>query len=150
MKFSVGRRPDPLLDVTPMIDIVFQLVLFFMVSTTFVNAPGIQVDLPRSSEDTLITEQQDLHIWMTCGEGEGCVEGAVYVGDEAVTEGELDRRLRRTAEEDPSTLVVIKADQGVSHGRVVTVMDLARTKGLSRLAIATEVAERPPEQGVAE
>ena len=49
--------------------------------------------------------------------------------------------LERTAERDPDTLVVIKADTGVEHGRVVTVMDLARGRGLTRLAIATEVPE---------
>ena len=49
MNFSRARRVDPVVDVTPLIDIIFQLVLFFMVSTTFVSAPGIEVDLPRYS-----------------------------------------------------------------------------------------------------
>ncbi len=47
------------MDVTPLIDIIFQLVLFFMVSTTFVTSPGIQVDLPRSSAQTIIREKQE-------------------------------------------------------------------------------------------
>lgn len=133
MKFARARRPDPLIDVTPMIDIVFQLVLFFMVSTTFVDAPGIEVDLPRSSSDVVIAEKDELSIWMA-------VDGAVYVDEEPVDLAELRDRLRRTAETDPSTLIVVKADTGVTHGRVVTVMDLARSLGLDRLAIATEVA----------
>lgn len=131
MRFAVGRRPDPLIDVTPMIDVVFQLVLFFMVSTTFRNTPGIQVDLPRSSQDVVVADKDALNIWMT-------LDGAVYVDDRPVTAEQLQRLLTRTAERDPSTLVVIKADTGVAHGRVVTVMDQARSRGLSRLAIATE------------
>lgn len=134
MRFAVGRRPDPLVDVTPMIDVVFQLVLFFMVSTTFRTAPGIQVDLPRSSQDIVVADKDDVNIWMT-------LEGAIYVDDQPVTREGLDRRLQRTAERDPDTLVVIKADTGVEHGRVVSVMDLARARGLTRLAIATEVAD---------
>ena len=131
MKFGVERRPDPTIDVTPMIDIVFQLVLFFMVSTNFVQAPAIQVDLPRSSAQSVLQDDQDLNIWVTS-------EGAVYVEDEAVTPATLTKRLRAAAIKDRNTLVVIKADAGVDHGRVVAVMDAAQAEGLGRLAIATD------------
>lgn len=131
MKFAAKRRPDPLVDITPMIDIVFQLVLFFMVSTTFISAPGIQVDLPRSSAQTVLTEKREINVWMT-------PQGAVYVDDEPMTGEELRTRFRQAAERDTGTLVIIKADTAVEHGRVVTVMDLARSEGLARLAIATE------------
>jgi len=134
VRFAPTRRPDPLVDVTPMIDVVFQLVLFFMVSTTFKSAPGIQVDLPRSSQEVVIAEDEDLQIWMT-------LEGSIFVNDQPVDLPGLTRVLQRTAERDPDTLVVIKADTGVEHGRVVQVMDLARGRGLSRLAIATEVPD---------
>jgi biopolymer transport protein ExbD len=139
MRFAVGRRPDPLVDVTPMIDVVFQLVLFFMVSTTFKSAPGIQVDLPRSSQDVVIADKDDLNVWMT-------LDGAIYVDETPVDIEALRRRLERAGEANPDTLVVIKADTGVEHGRVVMVMDMARSRGLTRLAIATEVGteeERP-------
>ncbi len=131
MKFGRSRRADPTLDVTPMIDIVFQLVLFFMVSTTFINSPGIEVDLPRSSSQVVLSDKNDLQIWMT-------LAGEVFVDDDPVGLGELRQRLRRAAERDTSTLVVLKADTGVEHGRVVTVMDMARSLGLSRIAIATD------------
>ena len=133
MRFVAARRPDPLIDVTPMIDVVFQLVLFFMVSTNFVQSPGIQVDLPRSSAQTVLSDDKDVNIWMT-------VEGAVYVDDQPVDAGRLKQILQSKARSDPNTLVVIKADTGVPHGRVVAVMDQARAEGLTRLAIATDVA----------
>ena len=131
MRFAAKRRPEPSIDVTPMIDVVFQLVLFFMVSTTFVSTPGFQVDLPRSSAQMVVADKDDVNIWMT-------MDGAVYVDDRPVDLDKLDAVFERAGERDPNTLVVIKADVGVTHGRVVTVMDMARTKGLSRLAIATE------------
>ncbi len=77
MNFSRARRVDPIVDMTPLIDIIFQLVLFFMVSTTFISAPGIEVDLPRSSADTVLRDQDDLSIWVA-------EDGAVYVEDRPV------------------------------------------------------------------
>lgn len=116
---------------TPLIDIIFQLVLFFMVSTTFVSAPGIHVDLPRSSAEVILRDRQDLNIWVTS-------EGSVYVGDRAVTWQELDDAFEQAATRNPESLVIVKGDQKVDYGRVVSVMDLARSRGLRRMAIATE------------
>lgn len=135
-----------MIDVTPMIDVVFQLVLFFMVSTTFVDAPGIQIDLPRSSAQTLLADKDDINVLIACGEklSDGsCSDGSVYVGKKPVTAAGLDELFEAAAKRDPNTLVVIKADTGVQHGRVVTVMDIARNRGLSRLAIATELPQDP-------
>lgn len=134
MKFSVSRRPDPTIDVTPMIDVVFQLLLFFMVTTTFVSSPGIEVDLPKSSADVVLGDDDDVDIWMTA-------DGALFVDEVAMTTDTLLALFKRKAEANPSTLVVIKADEGVEHGRVVGVMDMARSKGLTRLAIATAANE---------
>lgn len=131
LRFKSKRRDPVRVDVTPLIDIVFQLVLFFMVSTTFVTSPGIKVNLPRSSAETLLQEQEDLHIWMTDA-------GAVFVDKKSVDFDALETILSSRAVQDPSTLVIIEADTEVEHGRVVGVMDLARSVGLERLAIATE------------
>jgi len=131
MNFRRARREVSRVDVTPLIDIIFQLVLFFMVSTTFITAPGIQVDLPRSNAQTIFRDQQDINIWVTA-------EGEVYIDQRAVDWQTLDARLEQAVTRDEDTLVIIKADANVDHGRVVTIMDLARGKGLSRLAIATD------------
>ena len=132
MNFSRSRRAEPVVDVTPLIDIIFQLVLFFMVSTTFVTAPGIEVDLPRSSADTVLREQDDLSIWISS-------DGSVYVDDRPVDFSGLELAMDRAAQKNPNTLVMLKADREVDHGRVVAVMDAARNRGLTQLAIATEV-----------
>ncbi len=131
MRFGVARRPDPLIDLTPMIDIIFQLVLFFMVSTTFVQAPGFEVDLPRSSAEAVISDDKDVNGWMTA-------DGSVYIDETAVSIQELQQTFQSRGKANPKTMVVIKADTGVPHGRVVTVMDMARAEGLTRLAIATD------------
>ena len=130
MNFKRQRREESRVDMTPLIDIIFQLVLFFMVSTTFITAPGIQVDLPRSSAQQILQDSSDINIWMGNG-------GEVFVDDQAVDWSALEQRLD-AASADVQTLVIIKADTDVDHGRVVRVMDLARSKGLTRLAIATD------------
>lgn len=131
MKFAVRRRAELVVDITPLIDIIFQLVLFFMVSTTFVTTPGIEVELPRSSSDVILREKAEVRVWVTA-------EGSVLVDEQPVDWAGLEGAFRRAMQEDTATLVVIKADKSVGHGRVVAVMDLARSMGLSNLAIATE------------
>jgi biopolymer transport protein ExbD len=64
-------------------------------------------------------------------------DGRVVIGGKVVEEPELRSMLSASAERNPDTLVLIQADEGVAHGRVVAVMDLARRLGLQRLAIAT-------------
>jgi biopolymer transport protein ExbD len=130
------------LDLTPMIDVIFQLVLFLLLATTFrkphehdnPKSPGIQIDLPRSSAQAVISEKKDLSVWMS-------EDGGIFLDDKPVQADELKRAFALAAEKDSSTLVIIKADKGVTHGRVVTVMDLARNQGLSRLAIATAAGD---------
>ena len=128
MKFAGGRRVASPVDVTPLIDIIFQLVIFFMVTTNFITTPGIEVDLPRSSADTILRDDNDIKVWVKS-------DGQVMLDEEPATLGSLQQAFR-AARKDAQ--VVIKADKEVDHGRVVQVMDLARSHGLSRLAIATE------------
>ena len=140
MKFRKDRRREDLhLDLTPMIDVMFNLVLFLLLATTFKKeddagqkGPAIQVDLPKSSSGNVVAETKDLNVWVAA-------DGTVFLDEAPVTTEDLRRSFKRAARQDPSTLVVIKADQDVTHGAVVGVMDLARNQGLSRLAIATVV-----------
>ena len=132
MKFTGQRRSSELLDLTPLIDVVFLLLIFFMVSTTFIHEPGgIKVDLPHSDTQEFIREGGELVIEITS-------DGGLYVDEVPVDEDALRSELRRTMRNDPETVVIIKADRAVEHGQVVQVMDWAKRVGLYRLAVATE------------
>ena len=141
MNFARSRRPDARLDLTPLIDIIFQLVLFFMVSTTFVSSTGIEVQLPESNADLILRESRDLNVWVT-------EDGAVLLDDDPVDFDTLSDEFERRFALEPDVTVIIKADENVGHGRVVQVMDLARQKGLTNLAIATERLAGEGESGV--
>ena len=140
MRFGrATRRVEPTIDFTAMLDVTFNLVLFFAVSTTFATSEqtaGFEVDLPRSSADTVIAGDHDLDVWVAS-------DGAVYVEEVAVDTAKLREIFSERAKRDPRTLVILKADEGVTHGRVVAVMDLARSYGLDRMAIATQAHTAP-------
>ena len=138
MQLSNGQPRRVTLDLTPLIDVVLMLVIFFMLTTTFVLSPGVQVDLPQGSSlqkpresDAIITVTKD---------------DAVYFQDAQVSLETLQAVLQRAYKQQPRLRVVIKADTQVQHGRVVQVMDMAKLVGIERLAIATapkKAAQQP-------
>ncbi len=133
MRESRGRsrlRASPSIDLTPMVDVVFLLVIFFMVSTTFITMEtGLPVDLP--SAQTAVVEPSSLPtVTIT-------KDDAIFVGSTPVTEAQLVDTVRRVMADSGYTTVVLRADTTVEHGLVVRVMDLIKQAGAKRLAIAT-------------
>lgn len=139
MDFSPHRKRPPLvLELTSLIDVVFLLLIFFMVSTTFVNQPSaMDVDLPTSSSTDVITEGEDVAITLT-------VDGRILVDGRGVTIEQLSAELRRIAREDPGTQVVVRADRGLTYQRLIDVMGMARDLGLAHFSLATEQGDGGP------
>ncbi len=133
MLFSKGRSRRVALDMTPLIDVVLMLVIFFMLTTTFVLSPGIEVDLPRG-QSSQQPRERDAIITMTQG-------GVIYYQDAQVSLSTLRSVLQRAYNHQPELRLVIKADTRVQHGNVVAVMDIAKHLGIERIAVATA----PPE-----
>jgi biopolymer transport protein ExbD len=134
MQISTGRPRRVALEMTPLLDVVLMLVIFFMLTTTFVLSPGIEVELPRG-QTSQEPRERDAIITMTR-------EGEVYYQDAQVSLETLRAALQRAHVHQPELRVVIKADTLVPHGRVVAVMDMAKSLGIDHLAVATS----PPEQ----
>ena len=123
------------INITPLTDIFLVLLIIFMVTTTAIaesgnQSGGLKVSLPQGGARAATTEVHDLAIAVL-------EDGRTVVAGKVVDEAELAAILERTHRQDPDTLVLVQADEGVAHGRVVAVMDLARRLGLQRLAIAT-------------
>lgn len=115
------------LDIAPLIDIVFQLLIFFMLTSSFIFQPGIKVNLPKAVTSEVIHEK-NLIILVTAN-------NYIYLNDRLITMSELASRLRIAAKENKPLL--IKADRRASLGKVVEVWDLCRDEGISQINIAT-------------
>jgi biopolymer transport protein ExbD/biopolymer transport protein TolR len=135
MQFRTSKREDARVEITPLVDMVFLLLIFFMLSTTFIVTPGIKVNLPKSSAEKVTREKQEVRIVVTR-------DNNIFLERQLVTLEELDVRFRQVARKDPQVMVVIQADSKAMHGRVVEVMDAAKVAGLNRLAIATSPKEK--------
>ena len=138
MKFRLHRRPAVLPNLLPLIDVVLLLLIFFMISSTFVVQPGIQVNLPKSTIAER-REPEDVTLILTR-------EKALYLNDRRVTVPELWGRLVDMYRRRPDFMLVIKADRQVPHGSVVEVMDIAKQAGVRRLAIATRPKKQEAER----
>jgi len=113
-----------------MADTVFLLLIFFMLSTSFVVQPGIQVKLPKAITSE-IQLKKDLVLTITA-------ENILFLNEQPITLEELGEALQAAFAQRKDRVLIIKADQEVKHGVVVYAMDIAKLNGADRLAIATE------------
>jgi biopolymer transport protein ExbD len=123
------------INITPLTDIFLVLLIIFMVTTTAIaeqggQSGGLKVNLPRAGSSAPAAEIHDLAVAVL-------EDGRTVIGGKVVDEEVLAQIFDKAHGESADTLVLVQADQGVAHGKVVAVMDLARRHGLSRLAIAT-------------
>ncbi len=129
------------INITPLTDIFLVLLIIFMVTTSAIveqggQNGGLKVNLPRAGKTASGDQMHDIAVAVL-------EDGRTVVGGKVVDEDALAQLLDKAHGENPDTLVLVQADQGVAHGKVVAVMDLARRHGLARLAIATRDDGRP-------
>ena len=128
---------DFVVNLTPLIDVVFLLLIFFMVSTTFLEPEReIEVELPTAESGGEPQEAPDELILNIVKDG-----GIYYQGEKIGLEA-LGELLKRTAQHDPATPVTIRGHRQAQHQNIVSVMDACGVAGLSNLAIGTAEKER--------
>ena len=137
MDFGPRRKRIAALNPVSLTDIVFLLLIFFLLSSSFVMQPGIKVHLPRAAPADATLEDR---ITVT-------VLGAskVYLDTDLVGMGELPSRIRKLLQgKDPTTVVVVRAERETQLELLVRVMDMCRRGGATRFLIATQPM---PEEG---
>lgn len=115
------------IDIAPLIDIIFQLLIFFMLSSSFTFQSGINVKLPKAVTSEVIKEENFI-ITITS-------ENVLYLNGIVTTTKELEAILKQP--ESKNKILLIKADRRASVGRIVDVWDLCRNLGIERINIAT-------------
>lgn len=117
-------------DMTPMLDIVFIMLIFFIVTTSFVKEAGIDVNRPEAQQ---ATDQPSANIFIAIREN-----GEVWMDRRMVDVERVAANLERLLAEQPTDMVVIQADEGARHGVVVQVMDQIKEAGIAQISIAAE------------
>ena len=115
------------LDIAPLIDVVFLLLIFFMLTSNFVFQPGIKVTLPKAITSEVISSE-NLVVTVTG-------QDLLFLNDQPITVTELVSKLKEAHQENRSLL--LKADTNASLGRVVEIWDLCRELGIPQINIAT-------------
>lgn len=133
MRLSPRRREDPELNLTSLIDVVLLLVIFFMVSTTFVEEGRLKVELPQASNVPVTTVQDPIVITVTA-------QGSYRVNEQALVNNAretLRAAISKAADGRRNVPVTIRADARATHQTVVTAMDVAARLGFTQVNLAT-------------
>ncbi|MBF0358143.1 MAG: biopolymer transporter ExbD [Magnetococcales bacterium] len=133
MRFRNNKKPPLMMDVTPLVDVVFLLLIFFMVTTTFSNDQGIKLDLPKAdTAEKTGSNLQDNSIRAVVDS-----QGRYYIDNSEVMAEQLSSALLSAAKGKKDVLIHVQADKNSSHGSIVYLMDTARKLNLNRFSLVT-------------
>ena len=133
MQFRVKRYIKPVINIASLVDVLFLLLIFFMVTSAFVEQPNIKLELPSTRhsevskvERTVLTISRD---------------GQLFLRDKPVDKQNLEKELRRLMLDTGDEVLVLKADKMVPYGDVVDVMDYAKGAGFKKVVAPTIMEE---------
>ncbi|RKG87800.1 ExbD/TolR family protein [Corallococcus terminator] len=124
------------INITPLTDVMLVLLIIFMVTSTVITQQGpgggtktgLKVNLPKGGSADVTARTTDISVAVLA-------DGRFVLAGNVVAEAELKQAFDKAKEQNPDTVVIVQADEGVSHGTVVQVMELAKQAGLGQLAI---------------
>jgi biopolymer transport protein ExbD len=137
MLFPRPVRREPRVDITSLIDVAFLLVIFLVVSTTFLRERGLDLELPKAEQGGAGAREETLTVEVT-------PEGLFYFRGERYERGALASALKGALESSKTKNVVLKADARARHGDVVHAMDAVKEAGASGLTVAVQEERASP------
>lgn len=139
MRLAPLRQHKPEIQMSPLIDVIFLLLLFYAVTTTFVTDERLKLKLPeaKTAEDAGVSRDE------RPPEVKVAADGTIWIDDRIVPESELENRIRQLVERAPDDGIILKGDKGADYGVVVHVLDVARSVGAKGIQMS---ADRPAEQ----
>ncbi len=131
MKLIEKRRRKVSINITSLIDVVLLLLIFFMLTSRFVEQPGLKLDLPNT-KSSVSEKSNKMEISILA-------DGEMFLNGRAVSLNELEDNIRNQIKDIKDKSLLLRADKNVPYGKVVKVMDIARISGLEKIIIATEL-----------
>jgi biopolymer transport protein ExbD len=131
MPLPLPRRADPRIELSPLIDVVFQLLIFFVVTTTFLSDTGIPLELPDAETGQQERIEQALAVRIAA-------DGAIHFQGDVVSLADLETQMRDALERTPDQALTIYGDGRVDYETIVQVMDVARRTNVPGIVLATE------------
>jgi len=129
IEFERRKKIETSLEMTPLIDCVFILLIFFLLTSSFIEEMGFKINLPEAASSSMIDEEK-VNIFVDHDE-------RIYINDKEVSRKELSKILADYILHDPEKLIDIKSDEDVRLKIITGVMDTAKGCGVRRLSIAT-------------
>jgi biopolymer transport protein ExbD len=132
------------INITPLTDIFLVLLIIFMVTSSVIvrqttdaggARAGIKVNLPKGGQSDVTPSDADMSVAVL-------QDGRIVLAGDVVSEDELKKAFDAAKQRNPGTLVIVQADEGVTHGKVVEVMEMAKAAGLGQLAIGVREAPK--------
>jgi len=125
-----SRRIPVEINLTSLVDIIFNLLLFYMLTANIAEVPGIEVSLPKASQASAQQHNKSLTIVIASDQ-------SIFVDNKAISQNELRTKLRNFKKLGGKGRVLLKADKLAAHGNVVQILDLIKQNGIGEVAIAT-------------
>ncbi len=134
MKLLNIKRKPPEVQMAPLIDVIFLLLIFYAVTTQFVSDQRLKLDLPEAkTAEEVGTGREDRPPVVKVSR-----DGTIWIDDQEVPEAELEDRLRELVNRRPEQTVILKGDEGADYGTVVRVLDTARSVGAKSIQMSAQ------------
>ena len=131
MQFKTRAKRKLQISITSLIDVLFLLLIFLMISSTFLEQPGIKLELPEA-KSAMMVEQREFVLSVK-------QDGTIYLNDVEIQLDKLEEKMKEVLPQMKEGALILKADQDVSHGLVVQIMDVAKNSGVKKLVIGTKL-----------
>jgi len=133
VEFNPKKKRRVLINITSLIDVMFLLLIFFMVTSTFLDQPGMKLELP-SAESAEVARVEKLVLYISS-------DDEVVFNDQPISLDDLEETMLAALSDIEDRTLVLNADKAVQHGTVIRVMDIAKKIGLEKLVIGIKMKE---------
>jgi biopolymer transport protein ExbD len=129
-RYLLNEEEESQIDLTPMLDVVFIMLIFFIVTSTFVKESGVDVTRPEA-ETAVVTESNSIQIGISAA-------NQIYMDKRQIDKRAIRANVEKSLAENPGAAVIIVADQDSNTSTLIDVMDQARLAGATSVSVAAE------------